>query len=122
MENELYHFGINGLKWGIRRYKNSDGSYTKAGKKRRREEHPDYTNAHTKKHIREMSNEELKSRNNRLQLEKTYEGLTKDQHIIGRGMKYVGTATAITGSALALYSNADRIISIGKKAAKRTLR
>lgn len=32
--NELYHHGILGQKWGVRRYQNSDGSYTEAGKKR----------------------------------------------------------------------------------------
>lgn len=34
--NELYHHGIKGQKWGVRRYQNPDGSYTKAGKKRYR--------------------------------------------------------------------------------------
>lgn len=32
--NELQHHGILGMKWGIRRYQNEDGSYTKAGRKR----------------------------------------------------------------------------------------
>lgn len=31
---ELWHFGIKGQKWGIRRYQNPDGSYTAAGKAR----------------------------------------------------------------------------------------
>ena len=34
MDNELQHFGIKGMKWGVRRYQNKDGSLTPAGKKR----------------------------------------------------------------------------------------
>lgn len=33
-ELELYHSGIKGMKWGIRRYQNPDGSLTPAGRKR----------------------------------------------------------------------------------------
>lgn len=32
--NELYHHGILGQKWGVRRYQNKDGSLTEEGKKR----------------------------------------------------------------------------------------
>ena len=32
---ELYHHGILGQKWGVRRFQNKDGSLTSAGKKRR---------------------------------------------------------------------------------------
>ena len=34
MINELYHFGIKGMKWGIRRYQNKDGTLTKARRRR----------------------------------------------------------------------------------------
>ena len=34
MSNELYHHGIKGMHWGVRRYQNPDGTLTNAGKRR----------------------------------------------------------------------------------------
>lgn len=33
MKNEIYHHGVKGQKWGVRRYQNKDGSLTDNGKK-----------------------------------------------------------------------------------------
>ena len=38
-DGELYHYGVRGMKWGVRRYQNADGSLTAAGKKRARQEY-----------------------------------------------------------------------------------
>ena len=34
MNNELYHYGVKGMRWGVRRYQYRDGSLTPAGEKR----------------------------------------------------------------------------------------
>lgn len=34
-DSELYHHGVKGQRWGIRRFQNKDGTLTSAGRKRR---------------------------------------------------------------------------------------
>lgn len=85
MEFELYHHGVKGQKWGIRRYQNKDGSLIKSGKKHLN----DFVAAHNQKvavkrlekkslrtpsskEIRLMSDDELRKRLNRINLEQSY--------------------------------------------------
>ena len=67
---ELYHHGILGQKWGIRRFQNKDGSYTSAGKERRRKEDSysdDYKKyfKNNKKNPKELSTKEIEELNRR---------------------------------------------------------
>lgn len=81
--NQLYHYGILGQKWGVRRFQNKDGTRTPAGK--RREEGSSKSEDHIKSRDSKskapggLSNEELKKLNERLQLEETYKRLTAEK-------------------------------------------
>ena len=91
-KDSLVHHGIKGQRWGIRRYQNSDGSLTAAGKNRYSTDgggsqsvssttsgkssstsSTDRSKWSTsKKSIQNLSNDELKSRIDRLNLETQY--------------------------------------------------
>lgn len=45
MKNTIYHHGIKGMKWGVRRYQNYDGSYTKRGLERYKKAESNYNDA-----------------------------------------------------------------------------
>ena len=46
--NELYHHGIKGQKWGVRRYQNEDGNLTSYGKKRYLKDSKKLANSYSK--------------------------------------------------------------------------
>ena len=120
--SELYHYGVLGMKWGVR--KSRGGGVSKIGRrgrttKERPPAHEDYKKAHSKKSVREMSDAELRSRINRLDMERRYQELNPSTK--NRGRKYVNsiikTGTTIataTGTALTIYSNADKIRKLVK--------
>ena len=97
--NELYHHGIKGQKWGVRRYQNKDGSLTNAGRKRLKKGHASnegtdsYNKSSTKssstKTVKDMSDDELRQAINRLQLEQQYKNLSPKN--VSKGKKFVDT-------------------------------
>ncbi len=52
MENSLKHFGVKGQRWGVRRYQNEDGTRTRTGKQRVKQERTPEQKAATSKKVR----------------------------------------------------------------------
>lgn len=149
MNNKLYHSGVKGMRWGIRRYQNADGTLTEEGKERyktgytldgdkakfrdsadnaqrisgvssniskaardasslpflssnNKTAHPDYS---------KMSDDELKNRVNRLNLEESYARLkgeskpvTTGKDIVREVLQSLGIVAAIGASAASIYA------------------
>lgn len=81
LPSDIRHFGIPGMKWGLRRYRNKDGTLTDAGKRR-------YG-------AKAMSDDELRSAINRAKLEEEYNSYYKKpkkkrEHRLAKAAGYVG--------------------------------
>lgn len=82
--NELYHHGIKGMHWGVRRFQNPDGTLTAAGKRRERVEDRAARKEATRqrnwnaKNASQLSDKELTDQILRLQREKQLKQLTDD--------------------------------------------
>lgn len=83
MENELYHFGIKGMKWGVHRTPEQLGHRT-GERKKKATSHPKLLERLLRKKApsspSEMSDSELKKRVDRLTLEKKYNELDDAVH------------------------------------------
>lgn len=121
MDDELYHYGIKGMKWGVRRYQNKDGTLTAAGKKRKRAKSEinswsdDAKEAYRikQKSVHEMSNKELQTLNKRMNLESEYRRLNPTN--IQKGLGYVKTVAGAMGTVVSLTNNSSALIKIGQK-------
>lgn len=85
--NQLYHHGILGMKWGVRRFQNKDGSLTKAGKKRYGDDSDE--KKPKKKSVKDMSDDELNKAIRRAQMEDQYKNLRPEKESTGK--KFFGT-------------------------------
>lgn len=123
----LQHYGVLGMKWGIRRYQNKDGSLTPAGKKKAAKLKERYTQLTGKrmrrnpvksttsiktsskpkrKTVSEMSDAELKARIDRLTLERRFNELSPKQVSRGVAFKKTLSDTAVS----VIRNNGQKVI------------
>ena len=131
---ELYHWGVKGMRWGVRRYQNADGSLTDAGKRRAQKQKVKNLKkarqakatkaeeaAKRQELIRQgkipaskMTDEELEARIERLRMEESLQKLSKSTARINKGREFVKKYAADAANKI-LWENA---VDIGKQVAK----
>lgn len=114
MSNSLYHHGVKGMKWGVRKTVADEGKKIASSSK-------DINNSianmratkNSAKDLSKMSDKELREMVNRMNLERQYSSLTAEQKL--RGHAYVSDTLEVAGNVLAITSSALAIAIAIKK-------
>lgn len=117
-QNMLMHYGILGMKWGVRRTE-AQLARARGGKSKSSSEEAseDYKKAHSSKSVKTMSDAELRSRINRIQMEQQYAKLNptavdRGKSAANKIMKSATTVATVTTTALTIYNNLNKISDV----------
>ena len=112
-EEELMHYGVLGMRWGVRRASKRRGGSKKKKASRQSQQQPK----------RRMSNKELQSRVRRMKLEQQYRDLTNDltpkkKSKIEKLISTADTVSKLSSSALTIYKNLNQFAELSAKKKK----
>lgn len=110
--NYLQHYGVLGMKWGVRR--STSDLKRSSNRKKNWSEDARTASELKKKRTNELSNAELKKLNERTRLEQEYSRL--NPNMVKKGWKVVAGTAGVMGTTISIYHNGGKIIKIGKKA------
>ena len=112
-EEELMHYGVMGMRWGVRRASKRRSGSKKKKASRQPQQQPK----------RRMSNKELQSRVRRMKLEQQYRDLTNDltpkkKSKIEKIISTEDTVSKLSSSALSIYKNLNQFAELSAKKKK----
>lgn len=125
-DNELMHYGVLGMKWGVRRYQNRDGTLTSSGKKKALKLQNDYTELiRNHKYIDSNGNLTYAGRKKALKLQTEYSDITGKKRLVAFSNKNTNTnntASKVKTKKISEMSNAEIQAKIDRIRLENTLR
>lgn len=109
----LKHYGVLGMKWGVRKDRSKSASSMSKRRKSTMSEDAKLASDLKKKKVSEMSNAELRKLNDRIQLEQNYSRLRPNA--LKKGLAIAGATAATLGTVMNLYNNGGKVVDLGKK-------
>ncbi len=125
-DNELMHYGVLGMKWGVRRYQNRDGTLTSSGKKKALKLQNDYTELVRNRKYRDSNgNLTYAGRKKALKLQTEYSDITGKKRLVAFSNKNTNTnntASKAKTKKISEMSNAEIQAKIDRIRLENTLR